>query len=214
MTVETMDRYFQSRLTFDKGRTKVWKAICEYLQSEISENSAVLDLGCGYCDFINQISASRKYAVDSNPESRQYCGKGVEFFETSVTSLELQSNSVDVVFASNLLEHFHDDELQKVFSEINRVLKNRGKLILIQPNYYYAYREYWDDYTHVKAFTHISLVDFLKSKNYKIEKLVKRFLPFSFHSILPKTYLLTKLYLSLPYHFGAKQMLVIASKAE
>jgi ubiquinone/menaquinone biosynthesis C-methylase UbiE len=214
MTVETMDRYFQSRLTFDKGRTKVWKAICEYLQSEITENSAVLDLGCGYCDFINQISASRKYAVDSNPESRQYCGKGVEFFETSVTSLELQSNSVDVVFASNLLEHFHDDELQKVFSEINRVLKNRGKLILIQPNYYYAYREYWDDYTHVKAFTHISLVDFLKSKNYKIEKLVKRFLPFSFHSILPKTYLLTKLYLSLPYHFGAKQMLVIASKAE
>jgi ubiquinone/menaquinone biosynthesis C-methylase UbiE len=214
MTVETMDRYFQTRLTFDKGRTKVWKAICEYLQSEINENSAVADLGCGYCDFINQISAARKYAVDSNLESKQYCGNDVEFFHSSVTSLNLESNSIDVVFASNLLEHFHDDELKEVFSEINRVLKNHGKLILIQPNYYYAYREYWDDYTHVKAFTHTSLADFLTSKNYKIEKVVKRFLPFSFHSILPKTYLLTKIYLSLPYHFAAKQMLVIASKAE
>ena len=214
MTVETMDRYFGTRLTFDKGRTKVWKAICEYLQNEINQNSTVLDLGCGYCDFVNQISASKKYAVDSNPESQQYCGKDVEFLQSSVKSLNLQSNSVDVVFASNLLEHFSDDELQQVLSEIDRVLKDRGRLILIQPNYYYAYREYWDDYTHVKAFTHTSLVDFLKSKNYKIEKVVKRFLPFSFHSILPKTYLLTKIYLALPYHFGAKQMLVIASKGD
>lgn len=214
MTVETMDRYFETRLTFDKGRTKVWKAICEYLQSEINQNSVVLDLGCGYCDFINQISASKKYAVDSNPELQQYCAKDVQFVQSDVTSLNLDSNSVDVIFASNLLEHFHDDELHRVFSEINRVLKDRGKVILIQPNYYYAYREYWDDYTHVKAFTHTSLVDFLKSKDYKIEKVVKRFLPFSFHSILPKTYLLTKIYLALPYHFDAKQMLVIASKAE
>ncbi|MCI0447017.1 class I SAM-dependent methyltransferase [bacterium] len=214
MTAETMDRYFQTRLTFDKGRTKVWKAICEYLQSEINENSAVLDLGCGYCDFINQISASKKYAVDSNPESKQYCAKDVEFLQANVTSLGLETNSIDVVFASNLLEHFNNDELQQVFSEINRVLKKHGKLILIQPNYYYAYREYWDDYTHVKAFTHTSLVDFLTSKNYAVTKVVKRFLPFSFHSILPKTYVLTKIYLALPYHFGAKQMLVIASKAD
>jgi ubiquinone/menaquinone biosynthesis C-methylase UbiE len=214
MTAETMDRYFETRLTFDKGRTKVWKAICEYLQGEIDENSAVLDLGCGYCDFINQISASKKYAVDSNPESKQYCANNVDFLQSSVTSLNLESNSIDVVFASNLLEHFHDDELNQVISEISRVLRERGKLILIQPNYYYAYREYWDDYTHVKAFTHTSLADFLTSKNYKVTKVIKRFLPFSFHSILPKTYLLTKMYLSLPYHLGAKQMLVIASKAD
>jgi ubiquinone/menaquinone biosynthesis C-methylase UbiE len=214
MTVHTMDRYYQTRLTFDKGRKKVWKAICEYLQNEINPNSVVVDLGSGFCDFINQISASKKYAVDSNPEAMQYCDKDVEFLLSNVMSLNLESDSIDVVFASNLLEHLHDDELQQTFAEIDRVLKKNGKIILIQPNYYYAYREYWDDYTHVKAFTHTSLADFLKSKNYRIDKVVKRFLPFSFHSILPKTYLLTKLYLSFPYHFGAKQMLVIASKAD
>jgi ubiquinone/menaquinone biosynthesis C-methylase UbiE len=210
----TMDRYFQTRFTFDKGRTKVWKAICEYLQNEISSHSVVVDLGSGFCDFINQISASKKYAVDSNPESMQYCASDVEFLQSDVTSLNLETNSVDVVFASNLLEHLHDDELQQTFSEVNRVLRKNGKIILIQPNYYYAYREYWDDYTHVKAFTHTSLADFLTSKDYRVKKVVKRFLPFSFHSILPKTYLLTKIYLALPYHFGAKQMLVIASKAD
>jgi hypothetical protein len=72
-------------------------------------------------------------------------------------------------------------------------------------------REYWDDYTHKKAFSHVSLVDFLVANGFKIVRVEKRFIPFSLKSRLPKSYLLTKLYLMLPFRIFAKQMLVVAS---
>lgn len=207
-----MSNYFESRLLFHKSRMKVWRAISEYLQPEIVKDAVVIDLGAGYCDFINHIKAGKKYAVDINPEAVKYCNKDVEFINASVTDLNFQENSVDVVFASNLMEHLTDDILDQLYNSLNKILKKNGKIILIQPNYHYCYREYWDDFTHVKAFSHISLAGFLKSKDFEIARLIPRFLPFTFYSIFPKSYWLTKIYLALPYHPLAKQMLVIAAK--
>ena len=58
------DKYFQMRYSFDKGRSKVWRAICQDLQRLISNDATVFDLGCGYGDFINNIQAKQKIAVD------------------------------------------------------------------------------------------------------------------------------------------------------
>lgn len=207
------DSYYGSRYTFDKNRNVVWKAICGYLQPHVSEQATVLDIGAGYCDFINNIKAARKIALDINPDVKQFCEPEVTFLHASVLDdFPLESSSVDVVFASNLFEHLSNVELDRVITTIKRVLKEGGRLILIQPNYYYAYREYWDDYTHVKAFSHNSLADFLRSKKFKTIKVEKRFLPFSMKSKLPKSNFITGLYLSLPFRPFAKQMLVIAQK--
>jgi SAM-dependent methyltransferase len=207
-----MSEYFSSRFIFQNGRKKVWKAITEHLQKHVDKDGVIIELGPGYCDFINQIVAKRKIAIDIDPIVKNYCNADVEFYNLNVSELNFPSDSVDVVFASNVLEHLDNSQLEILSTKLLEILKPGGKLILIQPNYYYAYREYWDDYTHIKAFSHRSLSDFLKSKNFKIEKVKKRFLPFSFYSILPKTYILTKFYLSLPYQPFAKQMLVIVSK--
>jgi ubiquinone/menaquinone biosynthesis C-methylase UbiE len=207
-----MERYFETRYQYDKYRKLVWKAICEYLQKEISETSVILDLGAGYCDFINQIHAKKKYAVDSNLDVKKFISSDVIFINSDVTKIDIADNEVEVVFASNLLEHLDDEKIELLFLQLNRILKKNGKLILLQPNYYYCYRNYWDDYTHKKAFSHITLCDFLASKNYKIKSVKKRFIPFSFKSWLPKSYLLTKIYLYLPWKPMAKQMLIIAQK--
>jgi SAM-dependent methyltransferase len=207
-----MSEYFDSRFIYQNGRKKVWRAITEYLQEHVSKDGVIIELGPGYCDFINQIQAKRKIAVDIDPIVKNYCDANVEFYNLNVSELSFPSDSVDVIFASNVLEHLDNKQLEILSSKLFDILKPGGKLILMQPNYFYAYREYWDDYTHIKAFSHRSLPDFLKSKNFKIETIMKRFLPFSFYSVLPKTYILTKIYLSLPIHPFAKQMLVIAKK--
>jgi SAM-dependent methyltransferase len=207
------EKYYESRFKFDKNRTKVWKAINEYLQKHIKDNSYILDLGCGYCDFINGIKGEKKYAIDLNEEMQNYCKKNILFQAQSVLDeFNLEDNSLDVVFASNLFEHFNDHELDMLIYNISRKLKNEGILILIQPNIYYAYREYWDDYTHKKAFSHESLADFLKSNEFQIVKKQKKFIPFSLKSRLPKSYILTKLYLNSPFKPFAKQMLIIAKR--
>ncbi|MDR2147151.1 MAG: class I SAM-dependent methyltransferase [Tannerella sp.] len=206
------NKYFESRYTFDKGRKKVWKAICQYLNNIIGNNHlSIVDIGSGYCDFINQIEADKKIAIDKNPEAKAFCDINVDFY-SSYDEFFLTNTIVDVYFMSNLLEHLYDDECHKLLKSIYQNLKEGGKIIVIQPNYYYAYREYWDDYTHVKAYSHISLADLLISIGFKIQRSEKRFLPFTLKSLLPKTYWLTKLYLSAPFRPFAKQMLIIASK--
>ena len=204
--------YFQTRYTYNPGRQKVWKAICELLVKYIHNDSSVLDLGAGYCDFINNIEAKKKVAVDSDHSTGRFCNNDVKFFNQKVTDIEFEDESFDIVFASNLLEHLNDEELEILISKIRKILKPGGKLIVIQPNYHYAFREYWDDYSHKKAFSHISLSDLLTSKNFMIIRLEKKFLPFSFKSIFPKSYFLTKLYLKSFWHPYAKQMLLIAEK--
>ena len=205
--------YFNTRYSPDPSRKVVWKAICEYLQQFIEPNKTILEIGPGYCDFINQIQGSKKYAVDVNPEVRTYCASDVNFVPSSFPdSLNIPPQSIDVVFASNLLEHLSEEESSWLFEQIQLFLKPEGKLIFIQPNYYYCYRSYWDDFTHVKVFTHVSLSDFLASKGYKVTRVEKRFLPFSFKSILPKSYWITKLYLTSFWRPLAKQMLVVAHK--
>jgi ubiquinone/menaquinone biosynthesis C-methylase UbiE len=204
------NNYYKTRYKFSNDRVVVWKAICEYLQKYIGLNKNILDLGSGYCDFINNIQAKNKYAVDLNPESKKFCNTKVTFICSKSHMLnQLKEQSLDAVFSSNLFEHLTDKEIFETLSEIKRILKNNGQLILIQPNYKYCYKDYYDDYTHKKAFSHLSLRDMVESSGFSTVKMCPRFLPFTFKSIFPKSYLLTKLYLSLPIKPLAKQMLLI-----
>jgi len=127
--------YYETRFAFNSGRSVVWKAIAEYLNKFIPEESAVLDLGCGYGDFVNNISAKSKYAMDLNPDNKQYMNADVNFFGGSVLEpFPIADNSVDVVFASNLLEHFDDAELAIILNSVKRCLKPGGRFIIMQPN--------------------------------------------------------------------------------
>ena len=208
------NKYYEARFVYDKGRSRVWDAINEYLQSFIPKEAAVMDIGCGYADFINGIKAKEKYAVDLNNNMLTFIrDKNIKFTPQSVLdSFPVKDASLDIIFASNLFEHFNDSELDLLMQNIKNKLKPNGRLILIQPNIYYAYREYWDDYTHKKAFSHVSLNDFLVSNNFDVIFAKKRFLPFSLKSRLPKSYLLTKMYLYSPIKPMGKQMLLIAQK--
>jgi cyclopropane fatty-acyl-phospholipid synthase-like methyltransferase len=206
--------YFQTRYEFNSDRKRVWKAICEYLSRYIPPDSSVLELGSGYCDFINNIVAKNRVAVDMDKNSGSYCDKSVSFLNIKATDIEFAEKTFNIVFASNLFEHLDEEELDTLIGKITKILKNNGKLIIIQPNYYYAYREYWDDYTHKKAFSHVSLSDYLASNGFNIRKIEKRFLPYSFKSRIPKSYILTKIYLLSFWHPLAKQMLIIAEKQD
>lgn len=208
------ENYYKARFKFDKDRTKVWRAICEFIQKKfVSENATILELGAGYCDFINNIQGQKKYALDIDKNAEQYKSEEVTFFCQSTTDpLNLEQDEIDFVFASNLFEHLDNDQLDATMKNLGKHLKKGGKIALMQPNYKYCAADYFDDYTHVKVFSHVSLSDFLVSHGYEIEKCIPRFVPFSMKSRLPKSYFLTKLFVNSPIRPTAKQMLVVAKK--
>ena len=204
--------YFETRFKYSADRNKIWKALCGYLQKFIPEENRVLDVGAGYCYFINNIKASEKYALDSDPEVLNYANDGVEKVVCSVKSTEFEDNFFDIIFSSNLLEHLTTDDILLTLNELNRITKEDGKLVIISPNFKYCFRIYFDDFTHKSIITDKSLNDMIQVAGFKVEKIMPKFLPFSAESKLPASGLLLRLYLMSPWKPFAGQMLIVARK--
>jgi SAM-dependent methyltransferase len=205
-------QYFETRFEHDPRREALWRALWQYHFSRlISPEDCVLELGAGYGHFINQVAARRRIAIDQWEEFVRYLQPGVEGHIGNVTDLAfLEPGSVNFVFASNLFEHISQEAFASVLSRLKEVLAPGATLNIVQPNYYYAYREYFDDYTHRSVYTHVSICDFLRANGYEVVDCRPKFLPLTIKSRLPVSPLLIRVYLLSPWKAFGKQMYIRA----
>jgi len=198
-------------------RRAVWRVLCDsYFSKMIPSDATILDIACGYGEFINQIRAGSKYAVDLNEDAARHLTPDVKFVRTSALDLSmLPQGELDVVFTSNFLEHFQNKrDLDLLFKEVAKLLKPGGKFIVVGPNIRYAYREYWDFYDHYLPLSHLSLVEGLVLAGFRPERVIDRFLPYTMQGGVPTADILVKMYLALPiaWRFLGKQFLVVVQK--
>ena len=205
--------YFETRLTQDTNRTKVWKHLCAYLSRWIRPDADVLELGAGWCDFSNNVRAGTVVAMDLDATVERAAASHVTPVVGDCTDLsKFDDASFDIVFASNLLEHLHRRESSRLLAEAKRVLRPGGRLMLLQPNFRLNPGRYFDDFTHVAIFTDQSLSDYLVSEGFKVEAVLARFLPLTLKSRGSKLTFLVPWYLRSPIKPMAGQMLVVASR--
>jgi hypothetical protein len=194
-------------------RKAVWKEIAMFIFSNVGEQQVVLELGAGFCDFINQFPSKKKICIELNVERRKFASLGVEFHCGDVLQeIEKINTEVSMVFASNFLEHFSERQLEDLLPKIHSILYKNGKFVLIQPNYRLCKNSYFDDETHQTIFSDENIVPFLEKFNFKVIQLIPGLLPFSMKSRLPKWPLLVRLYLNSPIRPNAAQMYVVAEK--
>jgi SAM-dependent methyltransferase len=214
--VQPAGTYHAIQLTDDPARALVWRVIADHLAPWISPDAQVLELGAGYCCWINAVRARRKVAVDIWPEMPRHAAAGVEPLLLDVSSAlpSLGRALFDVVLASNVIEHFNPDTAAAIVGNVAVLLKPGGRFIVIQPNFRYAFRRYFDDYTHRSVFTDVSLSNLLRSHGFQIEMSQPRFLPYSMRgSRWPVWSWLVRAYLRSPFKPGAGQMLIVAQKS-
>lgn len=208
-------RFSESELP---AKNALWKMLCEsHFQRYVDPASdTVLDLACGYGEFINNIRAARKLAVDLNPDSPSAVGDDVIFHAVAANALgPIEGASVDVVFTSNFFEHLPDKAaLQEVLGEVHRVLKPGGRLIAMGPNIRYLPGAYWDFIDHHLPLSERSLVEALLLAGLHPDRVIDRFLPYTTQSRLPQANWLVRMYLAMPlaWRLFGKQFLVIAGK--
>ena len=204
--------YHDSRLVHDAKRDTVWKALWRYFFAKrIRPGDCVLDLGCGYGEFINNVVAKRRIGVDAWDGMPAHLAPGVEGIVGSVTDLsKVADGSVDYAFSSNLFEHLTKEQLAQTLAQLKTKLAPGGTLTTLQPNYRYCANEYWDDFTHVTAWSHVSLADFLESQGFEVVEVRPRFLPLTVKSRLPVWPPLIACYLASPVKPMGKQMLLVA----
>lgn len=204
--------YHTSRFKPDPRRDRVWKYLWLYFFSKrIRSDQSVLDLGSGYGHFINNVVAKKRIAIDNWKEFKNYLAPGVDGIVSEITNLsQIPDHSVDFAFASNVFEHIEKSELEVVLSALRSKLSKIGTLTILQPNYRFAYKEYFDDYTHKAIYSHISLTDFLEAQSYKVLEVHPKFLPLTVKSKFPVWGWVIWVYLKLPFRPFGKQMLIVA----
>ena len=211
---DAAEDYFASRLRFDSKRSVLWSTLWDHSLSKVfAGRASLLELGAGWCDFINNARASRRVAVDMWPGVVEAAAPGVEAHVGSALELDfLEDGSFDAAFASNFVEHLTHDQFAQMLRECDRVLVEGGLLAFVQPNFRLAYKRYFDDYTHVTMWTETSLADFLTAHGWEIERVQARYMPLSVKSRLPISRTLIRAYLASPIKPAAGQMLVVARK--
>jgi SAM-dependent methyltransferase len=198
---------------FLAGRAGIWREIVRYVMADAPGAQAVLELGAGYCDFINQVETPTRLAFDLNPEMATFAAPGVQMHIGDCRGLPgIADGSLDVVFASNFLEHFTVTEVGALLGDIRRVLRPAGRLLLLQPNYRRKPDHYWDDPTHKTAFHDGNLPGVLERSGFRVVRLLPGLLPFSMKSRLPKLPALVRFYLRSPVRPLAAQMYAVAER--
>jgi ubiquinone/menaquinone biosynthesis C-methylase UbiE len=218
-TSETLERIYGKRFGLDMAfRQKMWRVLCRrFFQRFVPPESTVMEVGAGYCEFINTIQARRKIAVDLNPATAEMAAQGVEVVLTTATDLSaIPDGSIDVAFASNFFEHISRDDILLTMREVARTLRPGGRFLVLQPNIRYCARDFWMFFDHITPLDQHSLTEALEMCGFQPLKTIVRFLPYSTKGKLPKSLFLVRAYLAVPlvWRFLGQQTFVVAERLQ
>lgn len=197
------------------ARLRVWEAIAPHVHGLMGSPQTVLDPAAGRGEFIGSIDARERWAVDEVAYAEAEQTSGVKVVTASIMDADLPTEHFDGVFASNFLEHLHTQEAIAQFLERMRdSMKAGGRIAIMGPNYRYCSKEYWDCADHYIALTHVAIAEHLYAAGFEPERIIPRYLPYSFRGILPPSQRLTGLYLRTPpaWKLLGKQFLVIGRR--
>ena len=110
-----------------------------FLLAHVAPGERVLDLGCGAGEFSAALAAAGAHpvGVDVAPEALRRAAAGAPGLDLRLwrdgEALPLDDASVDVVWAGEVVEHVAD--VAPWLSEVRRVLRPRGTLLLTTPHH-------------------------------------------------------------------------------
>ena len=216
--IQELQRIYLRRFSKTSAyRNRVWQVLAaSFFNRWIAAQAVVMDLGCGYGEFINNIEAGQKYAMDLNPDAQKHLTPSVQLFLQDCSAVwPLPANSLDTVFTSNFFEHLPDkDCLKRTLRQALHCLKPGGRLIAMGPNVKYLPGLHWDFFDHHTILTEASLGEALEMVGFQLEQVTPQFLPYTMVNGPEYPLWLLRAYLVMPWLWWIKgrQFLVVAVK--
>ncbi|HSW66705.1 MAG TPA: class I SAM-dependent methyltransferase [Bacillota bacterium] len=211
-----LDQVYRQRFSEVERRKELWTILTQrfFQQYVDKEHDIVLDVPCGYAEFINAVECKKKYAADINEDVKQYVSKDVVFLLDSSTKLSLPKASVTKIFVSNFFEHLSHDDIEKTIREFTRVLKPGGQVLILQPNIRFVGKDYWMFFDHITPIDDRALEEAFVALGFDLKLRILKFMPFTTRSRYPAKAAFVKLYLSLPilWRIFGKQTFMIFEK--
>jgi hypothetical protein len=200
----------------DQGlRLGVWREIAPWIHRALGSPHRVLDPAAGRGEFINAVPAKERWAVDLVRYEEGTFEPEVRYVVSDIFEAELPLEHFGGVFVSNFLEHLPtQDRCAEFLERMHDLTQQGGRIAVMGPNFRYARDEYFDCADHTLVFTHVAIAEHLYAAGYQPERIVPRFLPYSFRGRLPPSPALTRRYLESPalWRLLGKQFLVIGRR--
>ncbi len=153
----------------DKPITEYPKVLAQYLidRFKLKSGAKLLDTGCGRADMLNAFSRLGLvgYGCDIEACPGDYTACEVKEFDFSKDTFPYPDNFFNVVFSKSVLEHLYDP--RNYLREIYRILAPGGVVIIFTPDWKSQYKTFYDESTHVHAYTVLSVKDCLVLNGFK-----------------------------------------------
>lgn len=138
----------------------------------------ILEIGCGYGSFgyfIQNAGYENYLGIDGSEEQVSEAKRlGINIILGNLVEyLQKQdSNSLDLLIAIDVIEHFKKEELSDLIDDMNRVIRKNGMIITHQPNGESPFGNSirYGDFTHELAFTQRSISQIFLSSGFSSVK--------------------------------------------
>jgi len=129
---------------FDKTRNRAWNEVLEFSKT-LEKNAIILDLGCGNArnsiaiakneknknfKFVCMDISKNMIKIAKEKAKKENLSSQFTFLIANGENIPLKDNSVDAVLSIAVFHHLKREKEKKFASEIHRVLKKNGKIIL------------------------------------------------------------------------------------
>ena len=157
-------KYFEHRKALNKNierdslgyrEVETLKKVSSLAGYNFPNNGKLIDLGCN--------DKHNKKAVEDS--GLEYIGVDIDTCNFNVDDLPFDDNSIDVAISLAVIEHIKDIDFY--ISQIKRVLKPGGLIYLSTPNFQICYKDFYNDPTHIRPFTPVSLEMLLAMNDFK-----------------------------------------------
>ena len=156
-------KYFNYRKSINKNierdslgfrEIETLKLISNLIDFDFPTEGVLIDLGGN--------DGHNKSAVENS--GLDYIEIDIDTCNFNTDKLPFNNNSIDVAISLAVIEHI--ENIDFYISEIKRVLKPGGLIYLSTPNFKMCYKDFYNDPTHIRPFTPISLEVLLKMFGY------------------------------------------------
>jgi cyclopropane fatty-acyl-phospholipid synthase-like methyltransferase len=176
----------------DKPLTDYPAKLAKYLfdKFELTPGMTMLEIGCGRCELLAHFKdfGLQTYGLDSAESAAKYAELADSHFELAEfkpneNKIVFNDKKFDLIFSKSFIEHVSDPKayLDWCYS----LLVDGGRVITLTPDFEVNFKVFYDDYTHVKPFTKVSLHQVLVASNFEKVSVFKfRQLPSTWNSKL------------------------------
>jgi len=113
------------------------------------------------------------YGSDIEKDAREFSADiNIELVNLDIDSSYHPDITFDVIYSKSFVEHLNNPSY--FLKEAHRLLKPGGKLITLTPDWDSQFKNFFDDYTHIRPFTLTSLEEIQISTGFK-NVMVKKF---------------------------------------